>query len=784
MKKIVSLIITVTVIASMTVMPSFTAHAAVSEDDGVIALLKELEIMQGDNSGDMRLDQKVSRAEFAKIAIALSPAKNTVAVGLKMSPFKDVSYTQWYAPYVRAAVSAGYVEGYLDATYRPDNTVTYEEAITVLLRILGYDDASFGAAYPYGQVAKAQGLELLEDVEAQIGDELTRYQVMRLAYNALQAELVASQSGAAAAVSTAGESSEASAGMTMSSGVLLQTHECTMSEDVDIIAVSEQDDDLGRDEVSTSDGTYDKGRYFYDDSVGMTGTVFVKNRKEIIAFVPDKDSLDNDGYDTYFVYSVLTEPNDSGDVSNLSKTTIIGYRDGEFENIDIKNAKVYGASSPADFALGDTLYVKRRKDNSVEYIKVDTNNFNGPLKVTSDNWLNQIGAKETSRVFRDGIQSDIASVSKNDIVYYSEPLDVVFAYIDKVTGIYEAALPNKDTPSQVRISGQTYSIEGIDAFNDLSSNGSYKYGDTITVLLGRTGRIAGVAEGSGNTAVTELSTVAGFMIEAGKKDFTNSDNTVYSSYYAKVVTPDGNVSEYATKNNCASMVCSAVQLSFKDGKATVTKQKNNSSSVSGKVSVSKGKIGDYELALDVKILDTSGTYNDDLPGYCRVYPQRIDGVKIDASSVLYYSKNSYGEIDSMILKNVTGDTYSYGVITKVDKTTRQYTIDIDGTSSVYMSNFTSNSTGPFRLKVNGMSVESMQQLVEYPSDISHLTTSEATIGGNKYLLSDKVVVYRKTDIANYMKTTLDDAINGNYKLTAYYDKQQASGGRIRIIVAQ
>ncbi len=783
MKKIVSLIITAAVLASMAVMPSFTARAAVSKDDGIISLLKELEIMQGDDSGDMRLNQKVSRAEFAKIAIALSPAKNTVAAGLKISPFKDVPYTQWYAPYVRAAVSAGYVEGYLDATYRPENTVTYEEAVTVLLRILGYDDDSFGAAYPYGQISKAQGLELLEEVDAQINDELTRYQIMKLVYNTLQADMTVSQSGGgAASVGAASSESEAAAGAASYSGVLLQTHECTMTEDVDIIAVSEQDDELGSEEVSTSEGTYNKGQYFDDSSVGMTGTVFIKNRKEIIAFIPDSDSS-NDGYDTYFVYSVLTEPAVSGDVSNLSKTTIIGYRNGGFENIDIKNAKVYGASSASDFALGDTLYVKRRKDNSIEYIKVDTNNFNGPLKVTSDDWINQIGANTESRVFRDGVQSDIASISENDIIYYSEPLNVVFAYIDKVTGVYEAALPNKDTPSQITISGQTYSIEGIDAFNDLSSNGSCKYGDTITVLLGRTGRIAGVM--NKNTAAdNSVAASVGFVIEAGKKDFTNPDNTVYSSYYAKVVTSDGKVNEYATVSNCGSMVCSVVRVAFKDGKASLTQQKNTAGTVSGRVNAAKKTIGDYELASDVKILDTSGTENDDTPDYCGVYIQRLDGVNIAASSILYCSKNSYGEIDELILKNVTGDMYAYGIITKFDSDTRSYTIDIDGTTGTYMSSLSNNARGPFRLKIGNSRLENIQQLMEYKSNISSLTSTEAVIDGNKYLLSDKVVVYHKKDYSTYMKIPLNDAISGNYKLTAYYDKQQGSGGRIRIIIAQ
>ena len=65
---------------------------------------------------------------------------------------------------------------------------------------------------------------------------------------------------------------------------------------------------------------------------------------------------------------------------------------------------------------------------------------------------------------------------------------MVLAYTDKVTGVYEKASPTKDSPTSVTISGKEYSVESVDAFNALSSSGTFKYGDTVTLLLGRNGR--------------------------------------------------------------------------------------------------------------------------------------------------------------------------------------------------------------------------------------------------------------------------------------------------------
>ena len=207
-------------------------------------------------------------------------------------------------------------------------------------------------------------------------------------------------------------------------------------------------------------------------------------------------------------------------------------------------------------------------------------------------------------------------------------------------------------------------------------------------------------------------------------------------------------------------------------------------SVSGKFNSEKNKFGDYTLADDVKILDTAGTASDDLAMYTRIYPQRLDGVTINPSSIAYYSKNKAGEIDRLILKDVTGDAYKYGIITKIDSTTHSYTVDIDGTQNTYMTSFSTNIKGPHRFSMDQTGIESMRQLTAYSSRIDTLTRTEAKINNQTYLLSDKVIVYHKTDINTYMKITLDDAINGNYKLTAYYDKAQTLGGRIRIIIAQ
>lgn len=748
MKKIISALL----IGAM-LLPVLPVYAAEEIEDKT-ALLSELNIMVGDDDGNLRLDDNVSRAEFAKIAVAASSAKNTVASGLKISPFKDVSYKHWSAPYVRAAVSANIAEGYVDATFRPDNTVSYEEALTMVLKVLGYTSDDFGFSWPYGQIGLAENLELVKNIDALQGEALTRRQVANLIYNALNTK------------------------MKNSSAKLISVFDCEVIKDVTIIASHNEDASLGENKIFTTAGTFETNNNFSSGYVGRKGDMFVKNGDDFVAFTPDYDN--GGGVEKYIIYSQL--PN-----------AVIGYKNGNFTQIDITDGTVcYKDGSRSSYAavknemeMGDILYV-REDGGGVDYVSYSKGNMEGPIKVTDSNWLSSFASNGSTTIMRGGTKVSASDIQINDIIYYSEDLNMVLAYTDKVTGVYEKASPTKDSPIRVTVSGKEYGVESVEAFNDLSSSGSFKYGDTLTLLLGRTGEIAGIAGGgmSANTSANQaIASGVGFVIEAGKKEFTNPDNTVYSSYYAKIVTADGNVHEYASSNDCASLVCSVANVSFKNGKASITKYRG-SSSVSGAVNVSKGQIGGTPLADDVKIIDTSGEYYDSTPSYCRIYPQRIDGVTLSASGVLYSSKNASGEIDELILKNVTGDTYSYGIAIRKDRETGTYMIDIDGNQNMYMTGFSNYATGAYRLKMNAMGIESIQQLVSHSANISELTYTYAVIGGQKYLLSDKVVVYHKTDASTYMKMPIDDAINGNYSLKAYYDKAQTSGGRIRIIVAQ
>ena len=389
---------------------------------------------------------------------------------------------------------------------------------------------------------------------------------------------------------------------------------------------------------------------------------------------------------------------------------------------------------------------------------------------------------------RNGIKVGKDNIVTNDIIYYSKPLNIMWCYSNKVTGIYEKALPNKDMPTKVVISDVTYAIEGVSAFDKLSSSGNFNYGDTVTILLGKTNQIADII-----TPTNTNSEVYGYMFETGKKEFTKSDNRKYTENYIKVALPSGGVYEYIADMDYESSKNSVVKLTFSDGVARASTQQGQSK-FSGEFNWSGKRLGNYNLSSDIEILDITTLDKNGAGDYTTVFPQRIDGVNLSPNSILYAQTNKNNEITALILNDVTGDAYNYGIVTKAEKASAgmysmgNYTYDIGGKSKSFASGtlYSVFSGQPTKFEITSLGVvKTMQGLQKIEGNAIDVTPSALTVGGTKYSISNKVVVYKKSFDYNYLIMPLQDIIDSNnYHLTAYYDKPVLSGGCVRIIIAE
>ncbi|WP_312906401.1 S-layer homology domain-containing protein [Tissierella praeacuta] len=119
-----------------------------TEYEKAISRLVAFGIIGGYPDGTFRPENDVTRAEFAKIlveALGLGSAANA-AVG--RTNFSDVPASHWAAGYINVASGQGLLKGYPNGTFQPSKQVSHAEALTMLVRALGYQDSFLGIGKP------------------------------------------------------------------------------------------------------------------------------------------------------------------------------------------------------------------------------------------------------------------------------------------------------------------------------------------------------------------------------------------------------------------------------------------------------------------------------------------------------------------------------------------------------------------------------------------------------------------------------------------------------------
>jgi hypothetical protein len=162
--------------AILCLIPPVPASAAASGDTEVSsAVLQMMGAMQGDVSGDLDLGGTLTRAQFCKISVVVMGLGPQVAQYSGYTIFPDVPSTNWAAGYVNLAVrSAGIINGYPSGKFGPSDALTFGQAVTVLLRMLGYTDSDVGAVWPQGYIDKAGEIGLTDGVSLSSGSSVTR----------------------------------------------------------------------------------------------------------------------------------------------------------------------------------------------------------------------------------------------------------------------------------------------------------------------------------------------------------------------------------------------------------------------------------------------------------------------------------------------------------------------------------------------------------------------------------------------------------------------------------
>ena len=116
--------------ANSTKSNSYSDVAAGAWYNHAVSTLSAMGIVKGDSNGKFNPNAPITRAEFAAIAARFDDKADTTAVD-----FSDIA-SHWAKNEISAAANNGWINGYTDGTFRPNNKITRAEAMTLVNRVL------------------------------------------------------------------------------------------------------------------------------------------------------------------------------------------------------------------------------------------------------------------------------------------------------------------------------------------------------------------------------------------------------------------------------------------------------------------------------------------------------------------------------------------------------------------------------------------------------------------------------------------------------------------------
>ena len=399
----------------------------------------------------------------------------------------------------------------------------------------------------------------------------------------------------------------------------------------------------------------------------------------------------------------MTELNGSFPNAQLNKASEIGLRTnlerkpGEAMNYEDCAALLYNAltaNTASGSAYGTSLGFTV-SNGQVDGSTVLMSSLQGPFVAGADTQL----PFAPVAVYRNDKVSPSAELNQYDVYYYSESLQTVWIYTRKAAGRITAVSPSASAPTAITVAGSSYTLGSTAVASQVSSLNGGGVGQVVTLLLGMNNEAAGIVTGQ------EADEVFYGVVQSATRSLVE-ENGADVLQNVSVMCTDGITRSVNVDKSLNFPTGWLVQITVNSDGESV--KSISGKSTSGTVNADATALGNAQLADDVEILDTT---SGGVAGTVR--PSRLSGVTLSDSDVRYYTTNAAGQIDRLILKDVTGDLWKYGVLDDIKNLAANYA-DI---KTLLSSSNTGTNTGTGDIDVDAVVSETRSLLVPTTSEI-------------------------------------------------------------------
>ena len=469
-QRIFALLLVVCMTASLMVMPAAAADTVrfsdVADQDTVIAVetLRLMGMLDGYGDGSFRPSVQLNRAQFCKMAVYAMNGESELGLYRTVTVFPDVKPSHWAASYINmAAKGKAIISGYPDGKFYPERPVTVGQAVTILLRMLGYKDENVGGVWPDSYMAVGTTIGLTDGMATNGNAPLTRGQAAKLFLNLLRAE---KQDG----------------GKYLDS--LGQTRSAVLA------SSNAGNDGKSFKTVDGSEFVLASGKTPSGVLNGQKGTLLLNKSGKAVTFVPD--ASDSDYTITIAACTARTITASNGVKYTLDSTTKTYYNGEETTWADVSSW----------LHAGNTVTLSLDSTGTVTYVFVGGGSTSDAAVIIYENGSSVgfdaiTGGMTGYSIYKNGASAGLGDLRKYDVVTYSSTTNSVRVCDTRVTVYYENCSPNPKEPSDITVLGGLKLTVLPTAIESLSK---FKPGDQMTLLLTEDGQVAGAVEASGSTA--------------------------------------------------------------------------------------------------------------------------------------------------------------------------------------------------------------------------------------------------------------------------------------------
>lgn len=193
MKKLLALMVSVALTFS-TMGMNVMAYSDVEEGTytaEAVEVLSSLDIINGYEDGTFKPQDTISRAEAAKMIVAMLNKIETAESRKGETQFADVAENHWASGFINVGVTDKFINGKSPTSFDPEGNVKYNEIVKMIVACMGYEEyAQFYGGYPTGYVTIADTEGITKGCSMDGEAYVTRGIVAQLIYNALNTPII------------------------------------------------------------------------------------------------------------------------------------------------------------------------------------------------------------------------------------------------------------------------------------------------------------------------------------------------------------------------------------------------------------------------------------------------------------------------------------------------------------------------------------------------------------------------------------------------------------------